>query len=141
MIILPSKLHLYSGGPTSSTLVQHCTNVIRMFCVYCVATRDSECLLFSCRHELIIQVYPPRVQFACPVLYKVNTVQYGVSLRGTVSLSFYNASSGGCIHGVLLRRGTERWSYCNGKYFFLQIFIRNLVIRNFNLFLNISRYI
>ena len=25
--------HLYNVGPTSSTLVQHCTNVIQMFCV------------------------------------------------------------------------------------------------------------
>ena len=35
----PSKnktflLHLYNVCPTSSTLVQHCTNVIQMFCVY-----------------------------------------------------------------------------------------------------------
>ena len=28
--------HLYSAGPTSSTLAQHCTNVIQMFCVYWV---------------------------------------------------------------------------------------------------------
>ena len=27
-------LHLYNVAPTSSTLVQHCTNVILMFCVY-----------------------------------------------------------------------------------------------------------
>ena len=26
--------HLYKVGPTSSTLVQHCINVIEMFCVY-----------------------------------------------------------------------------------------------------------
>ena len=26
--------HLYNVGPTSSTLVQHCINVIKMFCVY-----------------------------------------------------------------------------------------------------------
>ena len=26
--------HLYNVGPTSSTLVQHCTNVIQKFCVY-----------------------------------------------------------------------------------------------------------
>ena len=26
--------HLYNVGPTSLTLVQHCTNVIQMFCVY-----------------------------------------------------------------------------------------------------------
>ena len=25
---------MYNDGPTSSTLVQHCTNVIQMFCVY-----------------------------------------------------------------------------------------------------------
>ena len=25
--------HLYNVGPTSSTLVQHCINVIKMFCV------------------------------------------------------------------------------------------------------------
>ena len=29
--------HLYNVGPTSSTLVQHCTNAIKMFCVYWIA--------------------------------------------------------------------------------------------------------
>ena len=36
--------HLYNVGPTSSTLVQHCTNVIQMFCVYWVLTGLFHCV-------------------------------------------------------------------------------------------------
>ena len=32
---------MYNVGPTSSPLVQHCTNVIQMFCVYCDFTCES----------------------------------------------------------------------------------------------------
>ena len=40
MLVKPSKhktfvSHLYNVGPTSSTLVHHCTDVIKMFCVCC----------------------------------------------------------------------------------------------------------
>ena len=40
--LFPSKhktfvKHLYNVGPTSSTSVQHCTNVIQMFCIYWVS--------------------------------------------------------------------------------------------------------
>ena len=35
--------HLHSVGPTSSTLVQHCTHVMQMFCVY----RVTDCV---CRY-------------------------------------------------------------------------------------------
>ena len=34
--------HLYNVGPTSSTLVQHCTNVIQMFRVCWVITRTKQ---------------------------------------------------------------------------------------------------
>ena len=35
----PSKqIHLYNVGTTSSTLAQHCTNVMPMFCVCCAVT-------------------------------------------------------------------------------------------------------
>ena len=32
--------YLYNVGPTSSTLVQHCANIIQMSCVYCVSDRS-----------------------------------------------------------------------------------------------------
>ena len=44
---MPSKIQnicitLYNVGPTSSTLAQHCINVIQMFCVYWVSVRDED---------------------------------------------------------------------------------------------------
>ena len=33
--------HLYNVGPTSSTLVRHCTNVVPMFCVYWGSVADD----------------------------------------------------------------------------------------------------
>ena len=40
--------HLYNVGPTSSTLVQHCTNVIQMICLYWVYGNLTIGLSMSC---------------------------------------------------------------------------------------------
>ena len=42
--------HLYNVGPTSSTLVQRCINVIQMFCVcftYCLAGTSADPLIYT----------------------------------------------------------------------------------------------
>ena len=46
---IATKYHLcdlYNVGPMSSTLVQHCTNVIQMFCVYCAVSAEDLFLAF-----------------------------------------------------------------------------------------------
>ena len=43
--------HLYNAGPTSSTLVQHCTNVIQMFCVCWVCDLNFDMLFISAKQK------------------------------------------------------------------------------------------
>ena len=62
---VPSKrktfvYQLYNVGTTSSTLVQHCTNVIQIFCVYWVSRATVDLLIFAClnfREFLILWLF------------------------------------------------------------------------------------
>ena len=47
--------HLYNVGPTSSTLVRHCINVIQMFCV---CWPLPLLLLQPCRHQITLRQKP-----------------------------------------------------------------------------------
>ena len=65
--------HLCTVGPTSSTLVQHCTNVIQMFCVYWAISLPSWSCSFSRQAKACWAEYwciDDQTSINCPMLRK-----------------------------------------------------------------------